>query len=231
MEINDRIREKRLALGLSQGKLAEQCGWGKFAAGRIANYESKNPGTHRNPKASDIKILAKVLNTTPEHLQFGVAEEKQATSMQDIWATQPKTYVPILEWSEIIQWLTNDAPPLPMEEPGREFVPNPIFDQPERRRIFAVRVKNDTMCATSGNALTFPPHTILIADPSLCQKFYSGHYLIGYRSRAVEPIFRQYIEDGDKAYLKPLNPQYPMEEMARDFSVLGVVIARLDSLV
>ncbi|MEN2769800.1 S24 family peptidase [Escherichia coli] len=44
-----------------------------------------------------------------------------------------------------------------------------------------------------------------------------------------EATFKKYISDMGKAFLKPLNPQYPIIEMDNDCEIVGVVVdARWD---
>jgi len=38
---------------------------------------------------------------------------------------------------------------------------------------------------------------------------------------------RQYIEEGGIPYLKPLNPQYPLIQFAKNMEILGVVVANV----
>lgn len=66
MEIGDRIKQKRVELGLSQEELGLKCGW-ENAKARISNYELNL----RTPKIKDLINIAKALNVTPKWLTFG----------------------------------------------------------------------------------------------------------------------------------------------------------------
>lgn len=65
-----RLKERRQKLGLSQGKLAEICGW---TQSRIGNYEagSRNVGVH------DAVVLGKALGISPPELLFGEQESSE----------------------------------------------------------------------------------------------------------------------------------------------------------
>ena len=62
MEMKDRIRERRLALGMTQEELADRLGLQKSA---IAKYEN---GRVENIKRSIIQKMASVLECTPSYL-------------------------------------------------------------------------------------------------------------------------------------------------------------------
>lgn len=62
MEMKDRIRERRLALGMTQEELADRLGLQKSA---IAKYEN---GRVENIKRSVIQKMASVLECTPAYL-------------------------------------------------------------------------------------------------------------------------------------------------------------------
>ena len=59
----DRVRKKRIELGLSQAELAKKVGTGQSTIGQIENG--------RNKTFRDILNLARVLNTTPDYLTGG----------------------------------------------------------------------------------------------------------------------------------------------------------------
>lgn len=212
-------------MSLTQAKLAEMAHVSQQTIQKIEASLIKIP---RN-----IEIYAELLNVSPEWLMFGTENtpESRPVNMREAWNQKDPNWAPVLEWNELIQWLTASAPALDMDPKTRDFVPNPLIGQPHRKHVFAVRVQNDAMAPPTGNTLTFQLGTILIVDPYLCKNVKSGNYVVGYRPGTTDPLFRQFIAEGGKMYLKPLNPQYPTEEIDSTFMVLGVVIARLDALV
>lgn len=66
MNIGDRIKQKRLEIGLSQEALGLKCGW-ENARARVSSYE-RNIHT---PKLKDIQRLAKAINVSAKWLTFG----------------------------------------------------------------------------------------------------------------------------------------------------------------
>ncbi|EDS4013172.1 helix-turn-helix transcriptional regulator, partial [Salmonella enterica subsp. enterica] len=70
-EIAMRLKERRQKLGLSQGKLAEICGW---TQSRIGNYEAGS----RNVGVYDAVVLGEALGISPPELLFGEKDSSQA---------------------------------------------------------------------------------------------------------------------------------------------------------
>ncbi|EHL6631259.1 helix-turn-helix domain-containing protein [Salmonella enterica] len=70
-EIAMRLKERRQKLGLSQGKLAEICGW---TQSRIGNYEAGS----RNVGVYDAVVLGEALSIPPPELLFGEKDSSQA---------------------------------------------------------------------------------------------------------------------------------------------------------
>ncbi|MFT0167519.1 helix-turn-helix domain-containing protein [Paraburkholderia mimosarum] len=67
MNIHRRIREKRLAMGLSMEAMAELVGVSAWQT--VQQWEREDGGTA--PKRERLAKVAKVLNTSPEYLLFG----------------------------------------------------------------------------------------------------------------------------------------------------------------
>ncbi|EMC7998021.1 TPA: helix-turn-helix domain-containing protein [Salmonella enterica subsp. enterica serovar Java] len=70
-EIAMRLKGRRQKLGLSQGKLAEICGW---TQSRIGNYEAGS----RNVGVYDAVVLGEALGISPPELLFGEKGSSQA---------------------------------------------------------------------------------------------------------------------------------------------------------
>ncbi|EEI2056980.1 helix-turn-helix domain-containing protein [Salmonella enterica] len=70
-EIAMRLKGRRQKLGLSQGKLAEICGW---TQSRIGNYEAGS----RNVGVYDAVVLGEALGISPPELLFGEKDSSQA---------------------------------------------------------------------------------------------------------------------------------------------------------
>lgn len=92
-----------------------------------------------------------------------------------------------------------------------------------------LQVCGDAMSSSAPNTPSFPAGTIIIIDPQLPPE--NGKYVIATHLESPEElIFKQYIKDGGRTYLKSLNPQYPLLPLTNQIKILGVVIQSRYSL-
>lgn len=215
MEMSDRLKSERLEKGMSQAVFAELANVSKQLIWKIESKKNRNT-TH-------LVRFANILGVTPEWLQFG-DDYKKYPDEKEI----PKNHIPVLEWNEITEFLNNGTKNLEMSEKNRDFIPTLIIDQPHRKKVFSLKINNDSMI--SFNPLpSFSKNSFIVCEPRNIAL--SENYVIAKKMKDVVPIFRQIIKDGDSLFLKPLNPQYKIEEIKNDFLILAVVIAHLDMLI
>jgi len=81
---------------------------------------------------------------------------------------------------------------------------------------YALRVTDDSM------APEFWEGCIIIVEPRLSAR-HGAYAVVDY---ANDTTFRQYIEEGGRRFLKPLNDKYESVEIIGPFAVRGVVIQR-----
>lgn len=124
-------------------------------------------------------------------------------------ATLIRGYVPLISlvqagaWQEVIDNL----------QPGEGELIETTYNA--RRHTFALRVKGDSM------EPRFPEGSILIVEPE--EPAVHGKFVIVRQNGDSEATFKQLVQDGNNLYLKPLNPRYPILEMAKDAVICGVV--------
>jgi SOS-response transcriptional repressor LexA len=63
---------------------------------------------------------------------------------------------------------------------------------------------------------------MILVDPEVAAT--SGKLVIAKLTDANEATFKRYVEDGGHKYLKPLNPDYKMQEIHDDCRIIGVVV-------
>lgn len=88
--------------------------------------------------------------------------------------------------------------------------------KPPRRNTFALRVQGDSMMPR------FEHGAIITVEPD--EVVQHGRYVVAKRKQDSEATFKQYVLDAGRAYLKPLNPQYPTLEVDDDCRIVGVVV-------
>lgn len=86
-------------------------------------------------------------------------------------------------------------------------------------QAFAMRVEGDSMEAPSG--VSFCNGAIIVVDPELPAK--NGAYVLAKQNGSSQVAFKQFIIDGNRRFLKPLNPRYPITEITPQAIICGVV--------
>ena len=87
------------------------------------------------------------------------------------------------------------------------------------RRACALRVEGDNMQAPEGDS--FPRGAIICID--LEAEARNGSYIVVRREGENEATFKQLVIDGDRQFLKPLNPRCPIMEVTEPLEICGVV--------
>lgn len=205
-----RIRELREAKKLTQGQLAELCGW--TGQSRIGNYEQ---GT-REPSRSDYIKLAKALGTSPAFLQFGAAQAHMPLGDYNVdEGPNVGRAIPLISWiqagafSETIDsYAVGDA---------EAWYPMPRKSGP---RTFALRVRGVSM------EPRYHDGDIIFVDPDSPARH--GSRVIVRLDSAQEATFKELVIEGNSRYLKALNPAWP-EPLIRidgDATICGVVVGK-----
>jgi DNA polymerase V len=97
---------------------------------------------------------------------------------------------------------------------------------------------NQSTCSTGGGCAELEPYALRVMGDSMAPEFWDGCIII------VEPrlgaasgqyvvvdydgdtVFRQFVVEDGRTWLRPLNETYPSIELTREFNVRGVVIQR-----
>jgi SOS-response transcriptional repressor LexA len=89
------------------------------------------------------------------------------------------------------------------------------------KKSFALKVVGNAM-ESDVPGLTFLEGHMIVVDPILKPKH--GSYVTAVVNDANQAIFRKYLVDGEQAYLKALNREYPMITVTKDVLITGVII-------
>lgn len=202
--LGQRIRSLRKARGLSQKELQDALGWGDT---RLSMYERDQ----RTPKIDLLRELARALQCSLEDLlSTGEIDNGQPIALRE--AT-----VPLISWVKAGSWAEVNDP----YEPGEAM----LWIAPQTKIVsphtFALRVEGDSM--TSPTGATFPEGCIIIVDPDRAAK--AGDYVVAKDVATQKATFKRLTTDGNRWYLKPLNPAYPAIEIDDpSMRVIGVAI-------
>lgn len=222
MNIANRLKQLRKQKGLSQADLADACGWDHQS--RISGYEREE----REPSFKDLDAICKVFEiTVAEFFEYQIKEK--AASYQTGWSDEDQSnpnndvsagpdtrgFVPIISWVQAGEWHEAEDP----YEPGLadELIPCP---KPHSMQTYALRVQGDSMTAPIGRS--YPEGAIIYVDPECRGSVSTGDRVIAKLKNEDRVTFKQLASDGDKMYLKALNPNHP--PIFDEFRILGKVI-------
>ncbi len=198
MNIADRIKNLRTKLGLTQSEVAKLALTSQTALQKIESGLTKNP---RN-----LERLAEALQTSPEFLRFGVGDMDNATVMANA-----SNYLPLISFVQAGTW--SDINEIDISE--AQLYPCPIKCSVNS---FIVRVEGESML----NA--FGPGDLLYVDPE--SEPINGSFVIARLDDENQATFKQLIIDGNKRYLKALNPDWPTKfiEINGNCTIVGKVV-------
>jgi len=199
--LGQRIKCAREALGISQAKLSEMCGW--ESQGRVGNYENDT----REPKLDDLRRIA---TATKKPITYFVNDGEICSPSNVTEGPSIKGMVPLISWVQAGEFATvvdNFAP-----GDGEDWVPCPIS---VRQHTFALRVQGDSM------EPEFADGDIVIVEPDA--EHIPGKYVVVRANGGEECTFKQLIKDGPDLLLKPLNQRYRIMPMPEDAVIVGVV--------
>ncbi|MEX1669117.1 helix-turn-helix domain-containing protein [Zhongshania guokunii] len=222
MNIPSRIKELRKIKKLSQAALAHACEWDHQS--RISGYETGE----REPSLTDLEAMCAAFGIDmSEFFNDGTAEPKasyqtgwtpkdQANKENDVsQGPENRGFVPVISWVQAGQWHEADDP----FQPGyaEELIPCP---KPHSLQTYALRVQGDSMTAPIGRS--YPEGAIIYVDPELRGGAIVGDRVIAKLKNEDRVTFKQLARDGDKMYLKALNPNHP--PIFDEFRILGKII-------
>jgi SOS-response transcriptional repressor LexA len=201
-----RVKERMKLLGISREDLAQKMG---LTYGAITHYLTGR----RVPPLGQFHRLAELLKTDAAWLHYGEQDRlNESYDMND----KSRYSIPIVTHAEAAK-LSDKLSDMQLGE--SEFIPDFFSDH---SHWIALRVQGDAMSAPLGNLKTFIEGSIIVIDNK--KKVADGSFVVAVLPGSQEVTFKQYVIDSGVAYLKPLNPQYPMVRLDNDAQIRGVVI-------
>ncbi len=130
-----------------------------------------------------------------------------------------KGHVPLISW-------VSAGKPEQVEDPyyvgeAEEFIPCPASHS---LHSYALRVEGDSMTAAYGKS--YPHGCIIYVDPEQRGGVVSGERVTAKINDNDKAIFKVFVEEDGKRFLKPLNPQHPI--ITDEFRILGKVIGKYE---
>lgn len=204
MSIGERLRQARLEKKWSQRKLAERA--------NIKQQSLHNIETNASKGGRSLEKLAEALSVDPSWLRFG----NHSASGHNPNGQPTVRLLPLIEWEKIGMPLNH-----------KDITRIPVLSDTCHQDSYFLSIENDTMIPEKSGEKPFMINDLIGVDPQVSPK--SGQYVIAKTQAKTTPIFRQYIKDGANAYLKPLNPQYPIIEIksGSSISLIGLVFIQI----
>jgi len=204
--------------------LARAVGGVTQLANRLSKSQSQIShliGTHPVKNIGD-KIAAqieRVFNKPHGWLDHEQTEIQEEGATYQINAYRVMPYrVPLLNWQEVQSRFLEPTRSLIIDHAAH--VLTHIKTSPQ---AIAVRVEGDSMEAPNG--ISFCDGAIIIVDPELPAK--NGTYVLAKQNATSQVAFKQFVIDGNRRFLSPLNLRYPITEVTPHVILCGVVRAML----
>lgn len=212
MERHERIAYAIEQSGKRKGQIATECGVAPSAVTQWIKGESKSL------KPENLYALARATGFSPEWLAIGEGPEKperlQNVEMALQPSREPQTY-PVISWVAAGQ--RADSPDNFAPGVAEDWLPSTENAGPHGYWLI---VKGPSM--TSPTPPSFPDGTPILIKPEGFD-LVSGKFYIA-KHRDGETTFKQYIYDGGREYLVPLNKDFRQVEMDDAWDIIGRVI-------
>lgn len=203
MQLADRIKQRRLELGLTQTELAELAGTTQQGIVSVESGRTKRP--------RQLHELAKALNCDPEYLLNG----KEASNVSFVGSYSPGNRYPVLSkvqagaWGEAIEAYTLKDIDLWLES-----------DAHIQGEAFWLEVEGDSMTAPIG--LSIPEGTFVLFDTG--REPVNSNLVIAKLTDSNDATFKKFIVDGGHRFLKGLNPAWPLIPINGNCKIIGVAV-------
>ncbi|WP_423063762.1 helix-turn-helix domain-containing protein [Candidiatus Paracoxiella cheracis] len=181
------------------------------------------------PKTSRIIEMANRFNANIDWLLSGkgdpffptrLSEANHNNKQSSTNKTLSIRWVPIIEWASVRDGASMNPPPT--EEFG--YIPVPLNKC--SANSYALKIKGESMIASSGAERSFLPNQIIVVDPNKRAK--CGDYVIATIDHGNEAVFKQFVIEDSILYLKPLNPRYPLIKIKGSIEIIAAVVYQLD---
>lgn len=209
-EMNERIRERRTQLGLTQTQLGKSIGVSRVS---VTKWES----AITKPDGENLHNLARVLSCSPEWLLYGTGE-----LIDDIKLTPSKSTlnrIPVISSVQAGAWT---------ESYSSARITDVIRWSDTTVKVsenaFALDVRGESMTNPNGSP-TIPEGSTVIVEPNYgsLDDLY-GKIVVAIVEGSSEATIKKLVWDGPNRYLMPLNPHYKPIEINGNCRIIGKVV-------
>ncbi|MDH0042367.1 LexA family protein [Pseudomonas juntendi] len=216
--IGNRVAKRMHELGLSGGELARRSGVPQPTIHRILS------GTSASPRQENVERIAKALGVTTEWLWKGEGGNQPPLGPTTNVELGPKVrgFVPLISWVQAGAWCEMQEP-LELED-AEAWLPCAVSHS---SATFALRVRGLSMF-NPHERRSFREGDIIFVDPA--RDYENGSLVIVKLANSKEATFKQLVAEGERHFLKPLNPSWPdpIIELPSDATICGVVVSKVE---
>lgn len=216
--IGNRVAQRMHELGWSEGELGRKSGVPQPTVHRILN------GVSASPRQANVEKIAKALGVTTEWLWKGGEAPDTLTGPSSNIEPGPRIrgFVPLISWVQAGAWCEmQDVLELQDVE---TWLPCAVSHS---NATFALRVRGVSMF-NPHERRSFREGDIIFVDPA--KDFENGSLVIAKLPDSREATFKQLVIEGERQFLKPLNPSWPdpIIELPDDALICGVVVSKVE---
>ena len=195
----------------TQAALAKKSGVAQSTIGRILRREV-------NPQSGNLEQIAQAFGMSIAGLvEMGQGGESAAELIDDIKSVERSEYVALISWIQAVSFVDASDQPQPADDD--EWMPRPKRSGP---RTFALRVRGESM------EPGYQHGDIVFVDPDVAPEH--GKDVVVRLDEGNEAEFKRLVVEGQREYLKPVNPHWPDKiiEISShpDARIIGVVIGK-----
>lgn len=204
----ERLIACREAAGLTQSELARRLSLTPQAVQKWEKGENV-------PRGKRMEKLASLLSTSVGYLLIGEGSANVEPG------PRVSGVLPLISWVRAGQWTEALDIAHPMDE-GVEMIPCP---SQHSSRAFALRVRGESMF-NPGSRRSFLDGELIYVDPE--RDAVNGSLVIAKLDDSEETTFKELVIEGDRCFLKALNPDWPNRifEVGCDVKIIGVVFGK-----
>jgi len=219
----ERLKQARLNMKLTQEELCEKSK--QYIKKGVSQQLIAKIETGETKQTSFIVPLAKTLNCDAEWLQFGKGEAYPISTLENISLPQALPKTPLLEWKNIDQYLKACLNDRPLNEILTE-IPHTLVDYmgapPASKYLIALIVGGNAMEPKEANPDALYHGDRVYIDPTAIPSSYTTVLA----QVGKDYVLRQFVHDGTRLLLKPLNPDqdYKSIQIPDISAIKGVVV-------
>ena len=207
--LGERLRSVRKELGFkTQGELAKKIG-GKTTHVSVSEWERDK----YKPDGENLIRLLEVTGLSKKWLYSGKGEKFASALGKNNTSGHASYSYPKLEWHQVVAWKEN----MEISDSAQTYSIAP-YNGSDSSYILEVKGQSMTPEFSDGD--------LILVDPEIKEK--NNSFIVVIIENQREAMLRQLVLDGNKKYLKALNPDWPAKiiEFNDSISVSGVVIGK-----